>query len=74
MTPDENQLRHDMAHLCRSLFERGFSVGTEGNVSAVCAAEELEETAKPLVALRGVPTRLLSDDDVADLKSTFGTI
>lgn len=42
--------------------------------SAVNAAEELEETAKLLVALRGVPTRMLSPENVAELKSTFGTI
>ncbi|MFY0595255.1 MAG: aldolase [Cognatishimia sp.] len=42
--------------------------------SAVCAAEELEETAKLLVALRGQKTKLLSDEEVADLKATFGTI
>lgn len=42
--------------------------------SAVCAAEELEETAKLLVALRGMKTRLLSDENVADLVTTFGTI
>ncbi|UZD89798.1 3-oxo-tetronate 4-phosphate decarboxylase [Cognatishimia activa] len=42
--------------------------------SAVCAAEELEETAKLLVALRGQETKLLSEEEVADLKTTFGTI
>lgn len=42
--------------------------------SAVNAAEELEETAKLLVALRGVPTRMLSRENVNELKSTFGTI
>lgn len=42
--------------------------------SAVCAAEELEETAKLLVALRGVPTRHLTAEQVAQLKSTFGRI
>ena len=42
--------------------------------SAVCAAEELEETAKLLVALRGQKTTLLTNDEVADLKATFGTI
>lgn len=42
--------------------------------SAVCAAEELEETAKLLVALRGQKTRLLSETDVAELKQTFGQI
>lgn len=42
--------------------------------SAVCAAEELEETAKLLVGLRGIPTRLLSHAEVDDLKATFGRI
>jgi ribulose-5-phosphate 4-epimerase/fuculose-1-phosphate aldolase len=40
--------------------------------SAVYAAEELEETAKLLVMLRGLPTRMLSDENVAELKSVFG--
>lgn len=40
--------------------------------SAVCAAEELEETAKLLVALRGLPTRMLDAAQVAELKETFG--
>ena len=39
--------------------------------SAVCAAEELEETAKLLVALRGMRTRMLNAEQVADLKGTF---
>jgi len=42
--------------------------------SAVCAAEELEETAKLLVALRGQRTRRLTAAEVDDLKRTFGTI
>lgn len=42
--------------------------------SAVCAAEELEETAKLLVALQGKDTRLLTPDQVDDLKTTFGRI
>ncbi|WP_171171704.1 3-oxo-tetronate 4-phosphate decarboxylase [Ruegeria sp. HKCCA0370] len=42
--------------------------------SAVCAAEELEETAKLLVALRGMPTRTLDAEQVAELKETFGGI
>jgi ribulose-5-phosphate 4-epimerase/fuculose-1-phosphate aldolase len=40
--------------------------------SAVYAAEELEETAKLLIMLRGLPTRMLSDENVAELKSVFG--
>ncbi|NOD95113.1 aldolase [Ruegeria sp. HKCCD4884] len=40
--------------------------------SAVCAAEELEETAKLLLALRGMPTRMLDVAQAAELKDTFG--
>jgi len=40
--------------------------------SAVNAAEELEETARLLMALRGLPIRELSPEDVADLSATFG--
>ncbi len=40
--------------------------------SAVYAAEELEETAKLLVTLRGMPTRMLTDENVAELKAVFG--
>lgn len=39
--------------------------------SAVSAAEELEETARLLVLLRGLPVRMLSEQDVAELKSVF---
>ena len=42
--------------------------------SAVCAAEELEETAKLLVALRGMKTRLLTGAQVDELKRVFGRI
>ncbi len=42
--------------------------------SAVCAAEELEETAKLLVALRGQKMRFLSEADVADLKATYSNM
>ncbi|WP_171230325.1 3-oxo-tetronate 4-phosphate decarboxylase [Ruegeria sp. HKCCA4008] len=42
--------------------------------SAVCAAEELEETAKLLVTLRGMPTRTLDAEQVAELKETFGGV
>lgn len=41
--------------------------------SAVYAAEELEETAKLLVLLRGAPVRMLSEANVAELKAVFGT-
>lgn len=39
--------------------------------SAVCAAEELEETAKLLIALEGRKTRLLTPDQVTELNDTF---
>ena len=40
--------------------------------SAVYVAEELEETAKLLLALRGYDIRLLSIEQVEELKKTFG--
>ncbi|MEA3537096.1 3-oxo-tetronate 4-phosphate decarboxylase [Rhizobium sp. CC-YZS058] len=40
--------------------------------SAVYASEELEETAKLLVTLRGAPTRMLSQDNVNELRALFG--
>ena len=42
--------------------------------SAVSAAEELEETAKLLIALRSHPVRLLTGDQVAELDEAFGRI
>ncbi|RUV17509.1 3-oxo-tetronate 4-phosphate decarboxylase [Mesorhizobium sp. M5C.F.Ca.IN.020.32.2.1] len=41
--------------------------------SAVYAAEELEETAKLLVLLRGAPTRMLSAGQVDELKAVFAS-
>ncbi|AVA24382.1 3-oxo-tetronate 4-phosphate decarboxylase [Rhizobium sp. NXC24] len=40
--------------------------------SAVYAAEELEETSKLLVLLRGAPTRMLTEENVAELRAVFG--
>jgi 3-dehydro-4-phosphotetronate decarboxylase len=40
--------------------------------SAVYAVEELEETAKLLVLLRGTPTRILTRENVKELKAKFG--
>lgn len=34
MSPEERDLRQDMAKLCASRFDRGFLVGTASNVSA----------------------------------------
>ena len=39
--------------------------------SAVCAAEELEETAKLLVSLQDRAVRYLSDDNIAELKANI---
>ncbi|KQZ50198.1 MULTISPECIES: 3-oxo-tetronate 4-phosphate decarboxylase [unclassified Ensifer] len=41
--------------------------------SAVYAAEELEETAKLLVLLRDAPKRMLSPENVSELKAVFGS-
>ncbi|MBB4188453.1 ribulose-5-phosphate 4-epimerase/fuculose-1-phosphate aldolase [Sinorhizobium terangae] len=40
--------------------------------SAVYAAEELEETAKLLILLKDAPKRMLSDENVHELKAVFG--
>lgn len=40
--------------------------------SAVYASEELEETAKLLLMLRGAPVRMLTNDNVQELKAVFG--
>lgn len=40
--------------------------------TAVHAAEELEETARLLVALRGLPTRMLTAEQVEELRRVFG--
>ena len=36
--------------------------------AAASAAEEIEETAKLVLLLKGLPTRLLGDEDVARLR------
>ncbi|MFZ5961849.1 aldolase [Thalassococcus sp. BH17M4-6] len=42
------------------------------DVEAACnAIEELEDTARLAMLLRGVPTRMLSDDEVADIVTHF---
>ena len=56
------------------LANHGPVVSGKSLFSAVCAAEELEETAKLVMALKGQPVQILSAPDVTDLKKTFGTI
>lgn len=56
------------------LANHGPVVSGQSLFSAVCAAEELEETAKLLITLKGQKKKLLTRDEVADLQETFGTI
>jgi len=59
-------------HAAVLLANHGPVVSGRDIASAVHAAEELEETAKLLVLLRNAPTRLLSGENVAELKAVFG--
>ena len=54
------------------LANHGTIVSGRELAATVYAAEELEETAKLIVTLRGAKLRLLSEADVADLRATFG--
>lgn len=74
--PKSGDLIRDLngAYSAVLLANHGPVVSGKDLFSAVCAAEELEETAKLLVALRGMPAGLLSSADVADLQETFGRI
>ncbi len=54
------------------LANHGTIVSGKELAATVYAAEELEETAKLLVTLRGAKLRLLTEADVADLRATFG--
>lgn len=59
-------------HAAVLLANHGPVVSGNDIASAVYAAEELEETAKLLVLLRDAPKRLLSPENVAELKAVFG--
>lgn len=59
-------------HAAVLLANHGPVVTGKDLTSAVYAAEELEETAKLLVLLRGAPVRLLSQANVDELKAVFG--
>ncbi len=54
------------------LANHGPVVSGKDFASTVYAAEELEETARLLVTLRGAPTRLLRAEDVEELRTAFG--
>ncbi len=72
--PKSGDLIRELGGECSAvlLANHGPVVSGKDLFSAVCAAEELEETAKLLVALRGLPTRLLDAEQVTELKETFG--
>ncbi|MEL6574695.1 MAG: 3-oxo-tetronate 4-phosphate decarboxylase [Pseudomonadota bacterium] len=53
------------------LANHGPVVAGKDLTSAVYAAEELEETAKLYLMLRGAPTRFLTPDQVAELRERF---
>lgn len=74
--PKAGELIRDLngAYAAVLLANHGPVVSGKSLFSAVCAAEELEETAKLLVSLRGMKIRHLTEADVADLRATFGTI
>ncbi|HRK25105.1 MAG TPA: aldolase [Beijerinckiaceae bacterium] len=60
------------SHACVLLANHGPVVAAKDLESAVYASEELEETAKLVLTLRGQTVRMLTKDDVAELKRTFG--
>ena len=53
------------------LANHGPVVSGKDLTATVHAAEELEETAKLIVTLRGAPVRMLTDADVAELQQAF---
>ncbi|MFK8112470.1 MAG: 3-oxo-tetronate 4-phosphate decarboxylase [Rubripirellula sp.] len=53
------------------LANHGPVVSANSLSAAVASAEELEETSKLFLMLRGLPTKFLSDDAVADLAAKF---
>ena len=59
-------------HAAVLLANHGPVVAGKDLASAVYAAEELEETAKLVLLLRGAPVRLLTEAQVAELKAVFG--
>ncbi|UFN49722.1 aldolase [Roseomonas sp. OT10] len=59
-------------HAAVLLANHGPVVSGRDLAATVYAAEELEETAKLVVTLRGIPTRLLGTDEVAELQRSFG--
>jgi ribulose-5-phosphate 4-epimerase/fuculose-1-phosphate aldolase len=61
-------------HAAVLLANHGPVVAGKDLASAVYAAEELEETAKLVVMLRSLPTRLLTEAQVAELEASFANL
>ena len=64
---DEVRRRARQSHAVL-LANHGPIVAAESLDAAAAAAEEIEETAKLVLLLRGLPTRLLTPADVAELR------
>jgi ribulose-5-phosphate 4-epimerase/fuculose-1-phosphate aldolase len=63
---------HACRHCAVLLANHGPVVAGVSLDGAVAAIEELEETAKLFLLLRGVPTRVLSTEAIAELEDRFG--
>ena len=59
------------SHACVLLANHGPVVAAKDIESAVYASEELEETAKLVMMMRGLPSRLLSAGNIAELSTHF---
>lgn len=60
------------SHACVLLANHGPVVAAKNLESAVYASEELEETAKLVMIMRGQRARMLTEANVAELNATFG--
>lgn len=72
-SPRMGELITDLEGQCAAvlLANHGPVVSGRDLFSAVCAAEELEETAKLIVALQGKAVRYLTEGEVAELNAHF---
>lgn len=72
--PKSGDLIRDLGgrHAAVLLANHGPVVSAKTLEGAVFASEELEETAKLLLALRGLPTRRLTEAQVEELRAVFG--
>lgn len=72
--PAMGTMIHDLkgSHAAVLLANHGPVVSGPDLAATVAAAEELEETAKLILLLRGAPVRLLGPDQVSELARVFG--